>query len=241
VIKGLSAGTGISLAASASAITITNSTTLATSGGSISLINDDTLPSFAIKGLTPGTGISLTDNTTGVTITNGGVTSLTAATGLSVTSSTGSITISQATNIGFFAVWLANASSADPLTGQWSVSTTAARTWNLPAGSFSTSTVPGTGGIFTVPAAGQYYCSFNVSTDSDAITVYMTVNSVSVLAVSDNTDNSHGCAGGSAILSLSAADQVALGAGGAGGDGIFAQSRGAGNLYATWFSIVKIK
>lgn len=73
-IKGLTAGTGITLTSGANDITITNSdpgsaVSLSSAGGT-TLVNDGTGPTLAVKGLTAGTGVTLTPSGTDVTITN---------------------------------------------------------------------------------------------------------------------------------------------------------------------------
>jgi hypothetical protein len=74
----LVAGTGITLTPAvlpATDITVTNSdpassVTLASAGGTETLVNDGTGPALATKGLTAGTGITLSSNATSVTVTN---------------------------------------------------------------------------------------------------------------------------------------------------------------------------
>jgi hypothetical protein len=71
--KGLTAGAGISLSSDAVSVTVTNSSpassvTLASAGGTETLVNDGTGPALATKGLTAGAGISLTGAATSVTI-----------------------------------------------------------------------------------------------------------------------------------------------------------------------------
>jgi len=73
--KGLTAGTGISLTGAASDVTIANtspasSVTLASAGGTETLVVDGTGPDLTNKGLTAGAGISLTGAANDVTIAN---------------------------------------------------------------------------------------------------------------------------------------------------------------------------
>lgn len=71
--KGLTAGTGISLGSTSSAVTITNSDPASgvtlTNAGTTSLVNDGTGPAIATKGLVGGSGIALSTSSTDVTIT----------------------------------------------------------------------------------------------------------------------------------------------------------------------------
>ena len=71
-VKGLTAGTNITLTPSGTDITIVgpDTTTLASAGGTETLVQDGTGPTLATKGLTAGTGISLTGAANDVTIVN---------------------------------------------------------------------------------------------------------------------------------------------------------------------------
>ena len=91
-ILGLSAGTGVSLSSSATAVTITNSSpassvTLGSAGGT-SLVNDGTGPTLSVKGLTAGTNISFSDSGTSITInaSSGSTTTLSSSGGTSLVS-----------------------------------------------------------------------------------------------------------------------------------------------------------
>jgi hypothetical protein len=71
--KSITAGTGISVTSSATEILIANTlpdvtVTLASAGGTETLVNDGTGPVLATKGLTAGNGITLTGSATAVTI-----------------------------------------------------------------------------------------------------------------------------------------------------------------------------
>ncbi|MHC4621953.1 MAG: hypothetical protein ACYTEQ_29795, partial [Planctomycetota bacterium] len=73
--KGLSAGAGISLLGAVGVVTITNDSpgsdvTLASAGGTETLIQDGVGPALANKGLTAGTGVTLLGGANDVTITN---------------------------------------------------------------------------------------------------------------------------------------------------------------------------
>lgn len=102
-VKGLSAGTGILLAASVGNdfISISNtspasSVTLTSSGGTETLVNDGTGPSLATKGITAGTGISLSSTSTDLTVTNSApdqIVALTAGTGINITGTYPNFTI----------------------------------------------------------------------------------------------------------------------------------------------------
>jgi len=75
-VRGLLAGTGISLSISATDVTITNTApagpdvTLTSAGGDQTLVVDGTGPTLSIKGLTAGEGITIDDNGTFLTINN---------------------------------------------------------------------------------------------------------------------------------------------------------------------------
>ena len=73
VLKGILAGTGITLASGVDDVTInatTGATTTLTSAGGTSLVTDGTGPTLEIKGITAGTGITLSPAATFVTINN---------------------------------------------------------------------------------------------------------------------------------------------------------------------------
>jgi hypothetical protein len=72
-VKGLTAGTGVSLSSTSSAVTITNSDPASgvtlTNAGTTTLVNDGTGPALATKGLVAGNYISFSTSSTDVTIT----------------------------------------------------------------------------------------------------------------------------------------------------------------------------
>lgn len=77
IIYGLTAGTGINISSGhiLTGITITNSepassVTLASAGGTSSLVNDGVGPALSVKGVTAGAGISFVDSGSAITITN---------------------------------------------------------------------------------------------------------------------------------------------------------------------------
>jgi len=97
----LTAGTGIGVAGAYPNFTISNTdptsgVTLASAGGTETLVNDGTGPALANKGLTAGTGISLSSTATDVTVTNSApdqVVALTAGTGIGITGTYPNFTI----------------------------------------------------------------------------------------------------------------------------------------------------
>ena len=141
-VKGLKAGTGISVSSTSTDITITNtdlgsSVALTSAGGTETLVNDGTGPSLATKGITAGTGISLSSTATDLTVTNAApdqVVAITAGTDISVTGTYPSFTITNdAPNVDQN-IWATFAAT----TGSTTADTTT-----------DTLTVVGTGGITT--------------------------------------------------------------------------------------------
>jgi hypothetical protein len=138
--KGLTAGSGVSLTGTATDITIANTdpgsaVTLASAGGTETLVNDGTGPALATKGLTAGTGISLSSTATDVTVTNSApdqVVALTAGTGIGITGAYPNFTITNSspssggtvTSVGLalpteFAISGSPVTGAGTLTGSW--------------------------------------------------------------------------------------------------------------------------
>jgi hypothetical protein len=97
----LTAGTGIGVTGTYPNFTVSNTdpttgVTLASAGGTETLVNDGTGPSLATKGITAGTGISLSSTATDLTVTNAApdqVVALTAGTGINVTGTYPNFTI----------------------------------------------------------------------------------------------------------------------------------------------------
>lgn len=93
IIKGLTAGTGVTLSSTASEITITNSSPASsvtlTNIGTTNLVGSGVGPALTLKGLVSGTGITLSSSATDITITNSspGV-SYTAGTGINISGTT---------------------------------------------------------------------------------------------------------------------------------------------------------
>ena len=67
--------------------------TLASAGGTESLVNDGVGPALATKGLNAGSGITLTSTGDDVTIANSGVTEIVAGLGISISAGTGAVTV----------------------------------------------------------------------------------------------------------------------------------------------------
>jgi len=97
----LNAGTGIGVTGTYPNFTISNTdpttgVTLASAGGTETLVNDGTGPSLATKGITAGTGISLSSTATDLTVTNAApdqIVALTAGSGINVTGTYPNFTI----------------------------------------------------------------------------------------------------------------------------------------------------
>jgi hypothetical protein len=97
----LNAGTGIGVTGAYPNFTISNTdpttgVTLASAGGTETLVNDGTGPSLATKGITAGTGISLSSTATDLTVTNAApdqIVALTAGSGINVTGTYPNFTI----------------------------------------------------------------------------------------------------------------------------------------------------
>jgi len=136
----ISKGSGVSLTGTATDITIANTdpgsaVTLASAGGTETLVNDGTGPALATKGLTAGTGISLSSTATDVTVTNSApdqVVALTAGTGIGITGAYPNFTITNSspssggtvTSVGLalpteFAISGSPVTGAGTLTGSW--------------------------------------------------------------------------------------------------------------------------
>lgn len=136
----LTAGTGIGVAGVYPNFTISNTdptsgVTLASAGGTETLVNDGTGPALANKGLTAGTGISLSSTATDVTVTNSApdqVVALTAGTGIGITGAYPNFTITNSspssggtvTSVGLalpteFAISGSPVTGAGTLTGSW--------------------------------------------------------------------------------------------------------------------------
>lgn len=88
-IKGLIAGTGMTLSSNSTSVTFTNNdpgsaVTLSSAGGTQTLVNDGVGPALATKGLSAGSGIALSSDSTSVTVAvSGGGLSLSEVTGTS--------------------------------------------------------------------------------------------------------------------------------------------------------------
>ena len=67
--------------------------TLASAGGTESLVNDGVGPALVTKGLNAGSGITLTSTGDDVTIANSGVTEIVAGSGISISAGTGAVTV----------------------------------------------------------------------------------------------------------------------------------------------------
>jgi hypothetical protein len=72
-IKGLIAGTGMTLSSNSTSVTFTNNdpgsaVTLSSAGGTQTLVNDGVGPALATKGLSAGSGIALSSDSTSVTV-----------------------------------------------------------------------------------------------------------------------------------------------------------------------------
>jgi hypothetical protein len=213
-VKGVAAGAGISLINSGTQVTVanvSNDVSLTSAGGAVSLVNDGVGPALAIKGLTSSGNITLTNNGTFITISASNA----------------------ATPSGFFARLTANvaATAGTTITGSWSTATPG---WTN-GGGFNTGT-----GIFTVPATGLYYIAWNISTDSTIARSAVGLAGTGTPLLTSNiiTNAVNGCAGGSAIVSLTAGQQYSLWV--SANTTVYANVDNSATNPGTWFSVVRL-
>ena len=94
---GLTIGAGLSGAGTIPSLLVNvdgaSTVTLASAGGTETLVNDGTGADLAVKGLNAGTGVTLTSTGDDITIANSGVTEIVAGSGISIDTGSGAVTV----------------------------------------------------------------------------------------------------------------------------------------------------
>lgn len=228
-IKGLAAGTGITITDTGNSLSISSPagtvTTLGTVGGGTSLVNDGLGPTLATKSLYAGTGVTFSSSATSVTInaTNSGGT-VTSIQSISpqIIPSPANITLAGTLDfraIGFNAYLPANeVVSINTTIATWSTAASPPQTW--------TSGFTPVSGVAVLPYTGPYLVSARIASPDTSLLIRLTVNGIPTITsakteigtYSYNTINAviYGTATGSARLivddncTISAVDTPAL-------------------------------